>query len=308
MEKSLKIKNWIKGKSLLTFFMVKTESKNNDMTTLVNSLLSMVQRILDRYIQQLLGKFFRLSASVTFIFFMNKCITNQRNSIESLPIKLPTTTYGYTINSLLTDDSMKVIIIPPIGFILVITVQMIILGYLCCSLPEPHITSWLIPLQFAVIWVFLLELISSFYHIRNEALIISHFSKTYYIDSDYSILNFIFSLFSFKSFQKIEIKNPISPIRRIFAYLIVLVEFLVLCGVFYVGIMHILSSNNVNEIAQSCYSFIFIKDLGNTVLYLDISKKKNLDVQHFEVIPVKHSSLSLLNCLVGIKWLLLPLH
>jgi len=197
----------------------------------------------------------------------------QNDNLESsLRTKLPSSIYGYTINNLLTCESTKHLILTPFGAILVSLVQLVMIGHLWSSPSDLCVTFTMIPLKVAAIWTFLLHLIPSLNDMVIETLVISHFSGLRYLDDNGTI-------------KEHQLKIPLHRVRRISAFLFVLVELVVFCGVFFIGTVYILSSSSASDIVQACLSIVFINELDNIAFnhtLLDATKKL-FDAQLFDV-------------------------
>jgi hypothetical protein len=188
---------------------------------------------------------------------------------ESFCSKLPSSTYGYLINDLLSQEIHKINFKQHSSAAVVVAFQLTMVGYLWNS-SQLNFTliesAPIIPLQIAGIGVLLLNLIPSVTDIILEIAAIL-FSDFYFVDMEAEGGGILKVGMSGKENGGIW--------SLFWLWVVVAFESIVFLAVLVVGITYILSSTSASELVQACLSIVFINEIDNVAfnnLMLDCSR------------------------------------
>ena len=188
---------------------------------------------------------------------------------ESFCSKLPSSTYGYLINDLLSQEIHKINFKQHSSAAVVVAFQLTMVLYLWNS-SQLNFTliesAPIIPLQIAGIGVLLLNLIPSVTDIILEIAAIL-FSDFYYVDMEAEGGGIL----------KVDMlgKENGGIWSLFWLWVVVAFESIVFLAVLVVGITYILSSTSASELVQACLSIVFINEIDNVAfnnLMLDCSR------------------------------------
>ena len=188
---------------------------------------------------------------------------------ESFCSKLPSSTYGYLINDLLSQEIHKINFKQHSSAAVVVAFQLTMVLYLWNS-SQLNFTliesAPIIPLQIAGIGVLLLNLIPSVTDIILEIAAIL-FSDFYFVDLEAEG----------EGILKVDMlgKENGGIWSLFWLWVVVAFESIVFLSVLVVGITYILSSTSASELVQACLSIVFINEIDNVAfnnLMLDCSR------------------------------------
>ena len=178
--------------------------------------------------------------------------------MKSLCSKLPSSTYGYIINDLLSQqDIWSIPIQNHFIFILVVLIQLSMSWYLFQSsqLSVKLDSIAFMPLQVTAIGVFLLNLIPSVMDIILEVFAILH-SDCYFFDNTEEEG-------TCKEILQLELQGKENLWSIVCLWLVIALESLVLIAVFFVGNIYILSRSDASDLVQACVAVVFIIEIDN---------------------------------------------